>query len=284
MNILRRYIRKLLTEDSLSYIKDMVGAQESGEIDRDHGVTDWEDYEEKTNVRSKKAIISQTKQKDVFRKHADHQWLSSLNTVHWSMSSTDPSSLSRLESKDELSTTMSLPGKVLRPYGRGRVGLWIKGRITWATNHQDTTWSGTQSDYSYTQQQIKSSGRNKRPMNIQWQFAEDWADVIESGEMSDQAKKFLPVLGPENWNPATLDSNEALVDNWKAHAVVVNTPNAGDYLEKLKINPDLRKWFRPVEGLARSYGVPVVSAGKSLILPANTTLKSYLKKLKPPRA
>jgi hypothetical protein len=280
MKLLREYIRELLTEDSLSYIKDMVGAQESGEIDRDLGVTDWEDYEEKTNVRSKKAAISQSKQKDLFRKHADHQWLSSLNTVHWAMAAhADPYSLSKLGSKDELSATMSLPGESLRPYGRGRIGLWIKGRITWATNHQDTTWSGTQDDYSYTQQQIKSSGRNKRPMNIQWQFAEDWADVIESGEMSDRAKKSLPVLGANNWDPAKYDSNEALVDNWKAFAVVVKG-DANEILNKFKSDPQgWEKRIRSIEGLAKSYGVPVVGSDRQLILPANMTMKAYLKKL-----
>ena len=280
MNLLREYIRALLTEDSLSYIKDMVDAQETGEIDRDLGVTDWEDYEEKTNVRSKKAITSQSKQKDLFRKHADHQWLSSLNTVHWAMAAhADPYSLSKLGSKDELSATMSLPGESLRPYGRGRIGLWIKGRITWATNHQDTTWSGTQDDYSYTQQQIKSSGRNKRPMNIQWQFAEDWADVIESGEMSDRAKKSLPVLGANNWDPAKYDSNEALVDNWKAFAVVVKG-DANEILNKFKSDPQgWEKRIRSIEGLAKSYGVPVVGTDRQLILPANMTMKSYLKKL-----
>ena len=280
MNLLREYIRALLTEDSLSYIKDMVDAQETGEIDRDLGVTDWEDYEEKTNVRSKKAITSQSKQKDLFRKHADHQWLSSLNTVHWAMAAhADPYSLSKLGSKDELSATMSLPGESLRPYGRGRIGLWIKGRITWATNHQDTTWSGTQDDYSYTQQQIKSSGRNKRPMNIHWQFAEDWADVIESGEMSDRAKKSLPVLGANNWDPAKYDSNEALVDNWKAFAVVVKG-DANEILNKFKSDPQgWEKRIRSIEGLAKSYGVPVVGTDRQLILPANMTMKSYLKKL-----
>jgi len=280
MKLLREYIRALLTEDSLSYIKDMVDTQETGEIDRDLGVTDWEDYEEKTNVRSKKAITSQSKQKDLFRKHADHQWLSSLNTVHWAMAAhADPYSLSKLGSKDELSATMSLPGESLRPYGRGRIGLWIKGRITWATNHQDTTWSGTQDDYSYTQQQIKSSGRNKRPMNIQWQFAEDWADVIESGEMSDRAKKSLPVLGANNWDPAKYDSNEALVDNWKAFAVVVKG-DANEILNKFKSDPQgWEKRIRSIEGLAKSYGVPVVGTDRQLILPANMTMKSYLKKL-----
>ena len=280
MRLLREYIRELLTEDSLSYIKDMVGAQESGEIDRDLGVTDWEDYEEKTNVRSKKAAISQSKQKGLFRKHADHQWLSSLNTVHWAMAAhADPYSLSRLGSKDELSTTMSLPGESLRPYGRGRLGLWIKGHITWATNHQDTTWSGTQDDYSYTQQQIKSSGRNKRPMNIQWQFAADWADVIESGEMSDRAKKSLPVLSADNWDPAKYDSNEALVDNWKAYAVVMKG-DANEILNKFKSDPQgWEKRIRSIEGLAKSYGVPVVGSDRQLILPANMTMKAYLKKL-----
>ena len=276
---IREYTRELLlSEDSFGYIKDMVGAQESGEIDRDHSVTDWDDYEEKTNVRSKKAAVSQSKQKGLFRKHADHQWLSSLNTVHWGRRSGQANDLAHMSGRDELSTIMSLPNK---PLGKamGSLGLWIKGHISWATNHQDSTYSGVADDYNWTQQQTKSSGRNKRPMNIQWRFAQDWADAIESGEMSDRAKKSLPVLGAENWNPSRYDSNEALVDNWSVYAVVVNTPNAGDYLNKLKTDSSLRKRFSLIEDLAHSYGVPVVSIGKSLILPANMTLNTYLEKL-----
>jgi len=279
MKLLRKCIRELLTEDSLSYIKDMVVAQESGEIDRDLGVTDWEDYEEKTNVRSKKAAISQSKQKDLFRKHADHSWLKTLNTVHWAMSRADAGTLAKLGSKDELSTTMSLPGESLRQYGRGRVGLWIKGHISWATNHQDSTWSGGQDDYNWTPQQVKSSGRNKRPMNIQWQFADDWQSALDKGEINANAKKGLPVLGLDNWSPAKYDSNEALVDNWSPYAIVM-TGDSNDILSKLKSN--WRGWekdIRSIEKLAKSYGIPVVGTDRQLILPASQTMKSYLKKL-----
>lgn len=116
-------------------------------------------------------------------------------------------------------------------------------------------------------------------MNIQWQFAEDWADVIESGEMSDRAKKSLPVLGANNWDPAKYDSNEALVDNWKAFAVVVKG-DANEILNKFKSDPQgWEKRIRSIEGLAKSYGVPVVGTDRQLILPANMTMKSYLKKL-----
>jgi len=142
MKLLMENWRRFVNEDSLSYIKDMVGAQETGEIDRDLAVADWKDYEDKTNVKSKKAAMSQSKQKDLFRKHADHSWLKTLNTVHWALSRADASTLSKLGSKDELSTTMNLPNEPLKPYGKARVGLWIKGHISWATNHQDSTWSG----------------------------------------------------------------------------------------------------------------------------------------------
>ena len=98
--------------------------------------------------------------------------------------------------------------------------------------------------------------------------------------MSDQAKKFLPVLGPENWDPAKRDSNEALVDNWKPYAVVINTPNAGDYLQTLRETAGLLDFFESNYGkLARHYKIPVVARGKSLILPPNTRMRDYLKKL-----
>lgn len=280
MKLIMESWRKFVNEDSISYIKDMVGAQETGEIDRDLAVTDWKDYEDKTNVKSKKAAMSQSKQKDLFRKHADHSWLKTLNTVHWAMSKADPYSLSKLGSKDELSTTMNLPNEPLKPYGRARVGLWIKGHISWATNHQDSTWSGGQDDYNWSDQQVKSSGRNKRPMNIQGQYKDDWQSVLDSGEISDFAKKeMLPVLGSDNWSPTGSDSNEALVDNWKAYAVVVKG-DANEILNKFKSDPQgWEKYIRSIEGLAKSYGVPIVGTDRQLILPASQTMKTYLKKL-----
>jgi len=274
--------RSYLKEDSMSYVKDMLDAQNTGKINRDHSVDDWDDYEDNSaKVKGKRAIKSQKKQKDLFRQHADHNWLKTLNTVHWAMSKAEPSALMKMNSKDELSTTMSLPSEMLRVYGRAKVGLWIKGHITWATNHQDSTWSGQQDDYKWTDQQVKSSGRNKRPMNIRSFHDEDFPnDMLNKGDLPDKFKKSLPVLGQENWKPATSDSNEAIVDNWKPYAVVINTPNAGDYFKALRNQRDLLHHFEQTyERLALSYNIPVVARGKSLILPANTRMRDYLDKL-----
>lgn len=276
--------RSYLKEDSMSYVKDMIGAQETGDINPDHSVSDHDDYEDGkgSNVKGKRAIKSQKKQKDLFRKHADHKWLKTLNTVHWAMGSAKPDTLMRMNSKDELSTTMSLPSEMLRVYGNAKVGLWIKGHVTWATNSQDSTWSGQQDDYKWTDQQVKSSGRNKRPMSIQRQDREGWQGMLDKGELTDNAKKggYLPVLELDNWKPSSRDSNEAIVDNWKPYAVVINTPNAGDYLQALRRTAGLLDFFEGSYGkLARHYNIPVVARGKSLILPANTRMRDYLNKL-----
>lgn len=283
MKLIMEQWRSYLKEDSTSYIKDMIGSQETGEINPDHSVSDHDDYEDGkgSNVKGKKAIKSQKKQKDLFRKHADHEWLSTLNTVHWAMRSAKPDTLMNIGSKDELSTTMSLPNEMLRVYGDAAVGLWIKGRITWATNSQDATWSGQQGDYKWTDQQVKSSGRNKRPMSIQRQDRDGWQGMLDKGELSDLAKKggYLPVLELDNWKPSR-GANEAIVDNWKPYAVVINTPSAGDYFQLLRSKRGLLEYFEQTYGkLARSYGIPVVARGKSLILPANTRMRDYLKNL-----
>tara|TARA_R110000765_G_scaffold54905_1_gene109178 strand:+ start:276 stop:491 length:216 start_codon:yes stop_codon:yes gene_type:complete len=56
--------RKYLKEDSISYVKDMLDAQNTGKVNRDHSVDDWDDYEDNNaKVKGKRAIKSQKKQK-----------------------------------------------------------------------------------------------------------------------------------------------------------------------------------------------------------------------------
>ena len=52
-----------------------------------------------------------------------------------------------LPSKDELSTTMSLPGEPFRKPKLVSYGLWIKGHITYAANNMDHIHSGHAKDY-----------------------------------------------------------------------------------------------------------------------------------------
>ena len=222
--------RKYLKEDSMSYVKDMLDAQNTGKVNRDHSVDDWDDYEDNNaKVKGKRAIKSQKKQKDLFRQHADHSWLKTLNTVHWAMSKAEPSTLMKMNSKDELSTTMSLPNEMLRVYGRAKVGLWIKAVRLY--------------QYLYHDEDFPN-------------------DMLSKGDLPDKFKKSLPVLGQDNWKPASSDSNEAIVDNWKPYAVVINTPNAGDYFKALRNQRDLLHHFEQTyERLALSYGIPVVARG-----------------------
>ena len=73
--------------------------------------------------------------------------MSTIDTVHWAKG---PYALGDLVGKgrDELSTTMALPSEPLRSVGEYvPYGLWVKGRITLASDTQDTIYSGFYSDY-----------------------------------------------------------------------------------------------------------------------------------------
>ena len=129
MKLLREYIRGLLKEDPMGFVHNLATAS------KEHGEWSWGDISKEAARDIKRA----------FNKHADHGWLSTLDTVHW----TDGYGLKGLTSgKDELSATMSLPGGKLEPWKwETEVGLWIKGRITLAVNDHDRLYSGTWDDY-----------------------------------------------------------------------------------------------------------------------------------------
>ena len=79
MKLIMEQWRSYLKEDSMSYIKDMIGAQETGKINPDHSVEDWDDYEDNpAKVKGKKAIKSQKKQKDLFRTMASEMTIHSM--------------------------------------------------------------------------------------------------------------------------------------------------------------------------------------------------------------
>ena len=96
MKLIREYIRELLKEDPMGFVHDLAAASdEFGE---------WEGQEFFGGDPGKgggKAI------KRAFNANADHQWLSTLDTVHWA----DAYDIEPLigQGKDELSATMTLP-------------------------------------------------------------------------------------------------------------------------------------------------------------------------------
>ena len=205
--------------------------------------------------------------KQAFNDHADHEFLSTLDTVHWL---DDPYALESLtgKGKDELSATMTMPNDSFHAAGYGfEIGLWIKGRITLATNDQDNLYSGFYGDYGAPHEgdpeavkhRDKSSGRNKRP-SVTKDFSR--YDQLEPGNeyMEKMARNIPYILDRSTWNPRqTKTNNEALVDNWSPRALVVT----GELAQVIAANVKeggrgagkVGKVFATAEGL----GIPIVT-------------------------
>jgi hypothetical protein len=233
---LHEYIRELLTEDAMGFVHDLAAASE------EFGLPDIEKGEDaklpffggNPGSGGGKAI------KRSFNANADHQWLSTLDTVHWVE---DAYSLEGLvgKSKDELSTTMTLPGDNLKGLPGMKIGLWVKGRITLAANNHDELYSGKHGTYTALArdfpdtsagkkqiQQAKSSGINKRPM-VSKDYSR-YGNLKRGTEFGEKRAKNIPyVLDQSTWNPT--DVNEALVDNWNPVGIVV-----GKWLEPIKLS------------------------------------------------
>jgi hypothetical protein len=212
MNLLREYIRGLLAEDPMGFVHDLAKSDKFGD----------QFFGGKVNKAAGREI------KRAFADNADHQFLKSLNTVHW----TTTYSLKGLggKGKDELSATMSLPGEEFVPAASLEVGLWVKGRITLATNNQDALYSGFHGDYGAphegSEEEVAhrdaSSGRNKRPS-----VSKSWKgyDKLERGNeyMEKMARNIPYILDQSTWSPEGWSSvNEALVDNWRPVGIVID--------------------------------------------------------------
>ena len=222
MNLLREYIRELLKEDAMGFVHQLAAGTVpedffGGKIDKQRG----------------------REIKQAFAKHADHQWLSTIDTVHWASS---PYALKALvgKGKDELSATMALPGDPLRSIGAFvPYGLWVKGRITLASDNQDTIYSGFYGDYGVghegSEEEVahrdKSSGRNKRPTMSK--SYKNYGKLERGNEYMEKMARNIPyVLDQSTWNPNNPSStNEALVDNWRPVGIVVSE---SDVVEAVK--------------------------------------------------
>ena len=225
MKHLRQYIRQiLLTEDPMGFVHDLAAASdkfgEEGEMF----------FGGDPGKAGGKAI------KRAFNANADHQWLSTLDTVHWVE---DAYSLEHLvgKSKDELSTTMNLSdGKLKNPPGM-QIGLWIKGRITIAANNHDQLFTGHRGDYvgsraDYTdeeqEQRQRSSGMNKLP-RVSKDYSR-YGQLKKGSEHGERLARNIPyVLDQSMWDPEYV--NEALVDNWKPIGIV-----AGKWVKTIRLN------------------------------------------------
>ena len=264
-SLLREYVReKLILEDPMGFVHDLAGTSdefgEEGEMF----------FGGNPGKGGGKAI------KRAFADNADHTWLATLNTVHWK----DPYILDKLQNsnKDELSTSMSLPGDNLLKSIYGNVGLWVKGRITLATNDQDTLYSGNEGDYrpkmDADQEELRkylhkkdSSGINKLP-TVSKDYSQ-YGNLKPGNEYSEKLARNIPyVLDQSTWDPSQTRSstNEALVDNWKAVGIVVGKD---DLAKSVKAMTD-RDWAieaigvtRKIFMLARDYGVPIYDVNRT---------------------
>ena len=163
-----------------------------------------------------------------------------LDTVHWT---DDFYGLEGMKGKgkDEISTTMTLPGASFEPAAGLPYGLWIKGRITLAANEQDALYSGFYGDYGAPHeaseeevaQRDRSSGRNKRPTT-----SKDYSRYgqLERGNeyMEKMARDGIPyILDQSTWDPGkTKSNNEALVDNWRPVGIIVVEADVEDAILK----------------------------------------------------
>jgi hypothetical protein len=117
---LRKYVSEILNEDANSFMNAMADLQSSGKtpVTRGSEIMDMD-------FLNRLAIGKRLKR--TFAEHADHNFLGSLNTVHWTGDEYALNYLMKAGGKDELSTTMSRPGESFRKPKRVSYGLWIRG-------------------------------------------------------------------------------------------------------------------------------------------------------------
>ena len=262
MKLLREYIRTLLKEDPIGFVHDLAAASD------EFGEEGQPFFGDNPGKAGGQAI------KRAFNANADHQWLSTLDTVHWS---SDLETLPQLakKSKDELSATMVLPSEDFPPE-TGEYGLWIKGRITLATNDMDELYSGFHKDYGAgkegTEEEVahrdKSSGRNKRPT-----VSKDYrlyGKLKRGTEFAEKMAKNIPyVLDKTMWNPNDWNSNEALVDNWRPVGIVVTYDDQAYAIQSvsdLKTEEDIKEHSAGIVKMilmtALKIGVPIYDLQK----------------------
>ena len=208
--------------------------------------------------------------KRAFNANADHQWLSTLDTVHW----TDIYGLKPLigQHKDELSATITLPGEdVLDTGAIDDIGLWVKGRITLAANDMDQLYSGhgweygpgkslggSEEEYEHRK---KSSGINKRPTTSK--DYSRYGNLKRGDDFAEKMARNMPyILDQSTWHKGIGgETNEALVDNWKPVGIIVidewedrviEWGEAGDTVEA---PGKIGELFR----MASEFGVPIYS-------------------------
>jgi len=263
----REYVRALLKEDPMGFVHDLAAASsEFGE----EGETFFGGDPGKGGG---KAI------KRAFSANADHQWLSTLDTVHWTGEIYDMEALAG-KGKDELSTTMTLSGENFD--GLMDYGLWVKGRITLATNDMDQLYSGHWEDYipgltstvseKEYEQRKKSSGINKLPTTSK--DYSRYGKLKRGSEFGEKMARNIPyVLDQSTWDNNVPGTNEALVDNWSPVGIIltrgdeINAISGLDYIEGTK--EDIEEFAlgvtKQIMLTALAFGVPIYDEEREVL-------------------
>lgn len=226
-NLLREYIRELLSEDVTrrqALAKDL----ESSEA--------WPmktgDKHRRSKFDAELQFPSGKVLKKAFHKHADRSFLNTLTTVHWVDYAAALDKLLKGSSRDEVSTSAYLPGELENTGtgAMGAIGLEIKGHISLLANNMDHINTGGVKDFEGVDpQRTASSGKNKGVKKT----------YQPSGYARDNA---IVALDKSDWNPVGAEdgitNNEALVDNWKPVAIVTSNEDGYDdedwlYIKKL---------------------------------------------------
>ena len=266
MKHLRQYIRQILLEDAIGFVHDLASASDEFEP---NATLDGES----SFVGGRIGKSGGRAIKRAFNANADHEWLATIDTVHWG----DVYGLADLvgRNRDELSTSMTLPSDAFIPNG-SNPGLWVRGRITLAAKDMDRLYSGHYDDYGPgregTEEEVehrdRSSGRNKRP-TVSKDYSR-YGKLQRGNEYHEEMAKDIPyVLDQSTWETWERGGNptEALVDNWKPVGLIAdwetikilrNLNKGRDPGFEDQINPDdaAGKMKKLLE-LAQEFGVPV---------------------------
>ena len=222
MNILRKNIRTLLSEDAARRQAFAQELSDDPEWDPEFKAERTSDPEKEKEVYRQTFKVGR-KLKTLFAKHADRSFLDSLTTIHWGDSNRILDIFLNVSSRDELSTSVYLPGDVgSSTWGPGKdraVGLVVKGHITILSNHMNDLMSGKGEIVKTADpERAKMSGASKGIGRAHP------PEAYEKGKDPEYDFGPILVLDEEDWNPeisgGTHTNNEALVDNWRSVGII----------------------------------------------------------------
>jgi len=231
---IRQFIREILFEDFESWKNDITNQQ----AELQYYDIQTIDVPSKTHVKVPRLV------KQLWTKHADHQFFNSLNKVHWIGSwyaTSDEEIISKLKTvvnasgRDEISTNGYLPGEKFSS-SWGEYGALIQGRTTLASNDMDDLLTGFYprggASASATKK-WKSSGFPRRASNFNRSLALGY------------------ILDRNSFDEMEQTHNELVVDNWKVLGFVINPKrNKNSQVLKFMKNTSLPvydKYMNPVE-------------------------------------